>query len=260
MTAGRDAQRMQRARQLVQTERDSPDRDAAGREVPVIGHGGLDAEEVAKDQELMLWLSTDGLYGQAWEALADRVLPLGINTIQATANDGSILRHLRRLQVTPTAALLHILRTRDFEQIHDLAVESALDALDYWRRKVIPEGRWRPQSQLSTYFVNVCFMRVPRTASRLVTPEQVVDEEKIEVRLHRERGRQPSVVEAVIARQDWDRLLEAMALLNEDERALLLEAFHERPQELMSGDRNLSVRAIEGRLHRLRQRLRQGVA
>lgn len=167
VAARRETSRQRRTSPFVQTGPNSSAPRQRDPELVVIGHGGIDPGLVEEDQELLLWLSNDGLDGEAWKALCARVLPVGINTIRAMANDGSMMRHLRRLNVNTTVALRRILRERNYEEVHDLAVQTAMDALDYWRRRVIPEGRWRPESQLSTYFVNACLMRAPRSAERI---------------------------------------------------------------------------------------------
>ena len=51
----------------------------------------------------------------------------------------------------------------DHRELRDEVVDDALaSTLSYWRRKVIPQGRWNPTegAQPRTYFVNVAVMRL----------------------------------------------------------------------------------------------------
>ena len=133
-----------------------------------IGAGGTDQAQVDADNNLMLRLSVEGFGGAAWQQLVEHVYDYARRTLHQLMRDGMLVHRIplllpRDRQAPQTVRAFLSATEVDHRELRDEVVDDALaSTLSYWRRKVIPQGRWNPTegAQLRTYFVNVAVMRL----------------------------------------------------------------------------------------------------
>ena len=96
--------------------------------------------------------------------LAGELAAYGYPVILAWIRRGTIWGHCagRGRKVSPTDAEREILE-RDFDERLQLALETTVDALTFFRDRVLREGRWSFDggATLTTYFIGACILTFP---------------------------------------------------------------------------------------------------
>lgn len=249
---------------------DGTSRRPVHEEVPVrIGSGGTDLSQVEADTELMLRVSVEGFDGLAWRQLVEHVYDYARRTLHQFLVQGMLVHRVRRaLPNDPDAqksvsAFLSATEEQHRELRDEVINEAVARALSYWRRRVIPEGRWNPAegAQLRTYFVNVALMRLvkviqPHLQRLQRTPrhdvEQVIDQA---MQVHQVTGPR-SPFEQVEAAHDAAARLARLHLEPLEKRIFEMKAADLTHDEIADRLGLSSGKAVESRVARCRRRLR----
>ena len=125
------------------------------------------AESLARrleDQAQVNALLADDFTGPAYELLAGELAAYGYPVILAWIRRGAIWGHCstRGRKVSPTDAEREVLE-RDFDERLQLALDTTVDALTFFRDRVLREGRWSFDggATLTTYFIGACILTFP---------------------------------------------------------------------------------------------------
>lgn len=240
-------------------------------ETPVkIGSGGTDVAQVDKDQSLILRLSVEGFDGPAWTELVGHLYDYARRTLHGFILQGLVPIKIRQVlpgddQAVQTTRAFVAATEDEFRSVRDDVVREALaDTLSYWRRRVIPQGRWNPGggAQLRTYFVNVALKRLVKVAARTMRDMQELTPPGAEDIIERELA--AAAVEVSDSSSPYSRIDNADAArrrlaeldLTETESrifALIADGYtHEQVAEELGLK---SRKAVENRVARCRQRL-----
>ncbi len=125
------------------------------------------AESMARrleDQAQVNALYADDFTGPAYELLAGELAAYGYPVILAWIRRGTIWGHCasRGRKVSPTDDEREVLE-RDFDERLQLAMDTVVDALTFFRDRVLREGRWSFDggATLTTYFIGACILSFP---------------------------------------------------------------------------------------------------
>lgn len=169
-------------------------------------------QRLAADEELLLTLQLHQFSGKAWDRFTRELARYGLGVLRAWIRYGTVYGKVRALT---GYKLGRIEGWPDAEIVEDLASDTVVAALAYFRDKVLKTNQWQSAggASLGTYFIGQClyqFANVYRSALRAeldrieqaVTPVAELPEEAFDII----RG----IEETVVAR---DAVAEALAQL-----------------------------------------------
>lgn len=223
------------------------------REPVSIGRGGADELAIGADIVRMMAVQTEGLGGATWNRWSWELHQFGRNTVLSYARDRSLLARIAAIGERVSVPLRHIVDSDSDQARRDLAEETVAEALGYWQRVVMPQQRWEPRSQVSTLFIRTCLLRASRAASRVSLDRPLTEADLVVHQSLEPMGDDP--VRRVIARDELVRAAELIQALPPTDRALLMASASEVPQSQLAAELGTTVRGVEGRLHRIRDKL-----
>ncbi|MEV6241044.1 sigma-70 family RNA polymerase sigma factor [Lentzea sp. NPDC051838] len=209
------------------------------------------------DQLLLDHVKEESLGGPRFEALLNELIAYALPVMESFIRSGRIFmetaRHGRPVAkpdwFTPDDA-------------EDLVAETVVEGIRLFRDQ-LEQGAWNPseKTSLSTYMVGACvrsfpnvFRRFERSHAKWLTHNLaagVVDYEFF----HAETTR--SAEDTVLARQS---ICSAIADLSCSKQKLVFLVAHEMPQDEIAKELGISTRAVEGRVRRAREELRELLA
>jgi hypothetical protein len=216
------------------------------------------------DQAQVDALRAGNFTGPAWDLYSGELAAYGFPVMVAWIRRGTIwaLCASRGHKVTPTDAEREIL-DRDSDVRLQLASDTVAEAIVFFRKRVLREERWSLDggATLATYFIGACLLKFPNVFRRWQAAERQRRKELAAWMLTSPEGRTladlPGSDPADVAAERSALIseLQSMPPATRDAAALVLDgnSFAEAADRLRT-----TPRAIEGRLHRYRQRKRKG--
>lgn len=220
---------------------------------PVPDQTGL-SDELAADAELIEFYRRLQFRGREWDQFIRELHSYGIARISALLASGAIFAKASKL----TRRTVH----QDYRRIQDrdrdeLVMDSVHTALRAFVAKGIKGGGWSPRggASLNTYFVNACvisFTDIYKAwrKTQLAHLPEVAFEQLDEVKA--------LAVAATYGTADtgFDRLNAALDRMSKDEIDIFAQIVQGYTHEEIAHKLGLSEKAVEGRVYRARQRIR----
>ena len=118
------------------------------------------------DEEILLRLQLHQFDDASWEPIAQELARYGVAVIRAWIRRATIYGKLRsrtRYRVQPLDGW-----PADQETINDIATDTVLAALKYFKTGVLMRGRWDPRrgASLRTFFIGQCLFQFPNHLRR----------------------------------------------------------------------------------------------
>ncbi|WP_454793829.1 RNA polymerase sigma factor [Mycolicibacterium lutetiense] len=214
------------------------------------------------DEELLLALQLHDFAGRPWDRFSRELARYGVGVLRAWIHRGTIYGKVKALT---GYGLGRIEGWPDRETAHDLANDTVVAALGYFRDKVLKPHRWQSSggASLSTFFIGQClyqFANLYRSALRdeldrieqACTPMAELPEERFDII----RG----IEETIVAR---DSVAEALAQLSTERarRAVFLKemgfSYREIADELGLSDAKSVENLIGYQCSRIRRNRRR---
>lgn len=207
------------------------------------------------DEELLLALQLEQFTGRLWERFSRELTRYGLGVLRAWIRHGTIYGKAKTLT---GYGLGRIEGWPDDQTIDDIATDTVVAALNYFRDKVLKTHRWQSSggASLGTFFIGQClyqFANIYRSAlwaerehiQEATTPMDELPEDEFDVI----KG-----IEATIVANDT--VAEAMALLTTDRarQALFLQEHGFTQREIANKLGLRDAKSVENLLgHQLRQ-------
>lgn len=215
-------------------------------------------ERLQADEDLLLALQLHGLSGPPWNRFSRELVRYGLGVLRTWIYRGTIYGKAKALT---GYGLGRIEGWPDPETVEELAADTVVAALAYFRDKVLKTHRWQSSggASLGTFFIGQClyqFANIYRSALRaeLERIEQAVTPmaELPEDRFDPIKG----IEETIVAR---DAVAEAMALLSTDRarRALLLQEIGYTQREIADELGLADAKSVENLIGYQHTRIRQ---
>lgn len=239
----------------------SPERDRA--EVERLAER---VRQHAVDRQLFEAVRAEGFRGRRWESMADALARYGWAVMDAWMGTGYVfakVNEIGRPLVHTATEVLELATQSDLRQ--ELCAETVARALKNFRTAAMKNVGWTPDggASLTTYFVGACvqafnneFRRWSRHERRwghnqVADPQDLLDhgDELREV----QRG-QYVFADPARAAADNDHLHRVLGELTDPEQVIVLLTDAGYSQEEIGELLQISERAVEGRLYRLRQK------
>lgn len=207
------------------------------------------------DEELLLTLQLEQFTGRLWERFSRELTRYGLGVLRAWIRHGTIYGKAKALT---GYGLCRIEGWPDDQTIDDIATDTVVAALIYFRDKVLMNRRWQASggASLGTFFIGQClyqFANIYRGALRAekeriqeaTTPMAELPEDPFDII--------KGIEETIVAN---DTVAEAMALLTTDRarRALFLQEHGFTQREIADKLGLRDAKSVENLLgHQLRQ-------
>jgi DNA-binding CsgD family transcriptional regulator len=122
---------------------------------------------IAADQELLLKLSVEGFYGEAWREVADALVAYGHTVMRAWISSGVVFRKCRDLGLGGDTLRMPAGGIPP-QEAEELALDTVGEAIVYFRGRVLSGGIWDPArgASMTTFFVGACLLRFPNEFRR----------------------------------------------------------------------------------------------
>jgi DNA-directed RNA polymerase specialized sigma24 family protein len=215
------------------------------------------AEHLARleaDQRLMLRLSLAGFAGSVWEGVARALVEYGRTVMSAWIATGVVFAKCREKGIV-TGRLEGPGRPIWGQDAEDLTEDTVAMAIIAFRDRVLRGRRWDPArgASLATFFIGMCLLQFPnvyrawrreylRSAKR--RPLDGLEDEENPV----------STAAEAIGAAEADRLLARLPVADRVVAFLLAQRFTVPEIATLTGR---SEKAVEGRIYRLRRRMRR---
>ncbi|MFF0546877.1 sigma-70 family RNA polymerase sigma factor [Nocardia thailandica] len=115
-------------------------------------------QRLAGDEQILLTLQLSDFADRDWEPVAQELARYGIAVLTSWINHRMIYAKVK-YRTTYTLRVLE--GWPDIETARDLAVDTVVDALNYFRDNVLRAGKWSPSggASLKTFFIGQCLFR-----------------------------------------------------------------------------------------------------
>ena len=177
------------------------------------------------DEELLLALQLEQFTGRLWERFARELTRYGLGVLRAWIRHGTIYGKTKALT---GYGLGRIEGWPDDQTIDDIATDTVVAALIYFRDKVLVTHRWQSSggASLATFFIGQClyqFVNIYRSALRAERERRIQKAPTPMAELPEDRFDIIKGIEETIVANDT--VAEAMALLSTDRarRALFMQ-------------------------------------
>jgi DNA-directed RNA polymerase specialized sigma24 family protein len=127
-------------------------------------------QRLVGDEELMLELQLHGFAGRPWERFAREMARYGMGVISSWIRRGVIYGRVKALT---GFGLGRRDGWPDAELCDDLATDTVVVALDYFRERVLRAGRWQASrgASLGTFFIGQCLYRFANVYTKALRAE-----------------------------------------------------------------------------------------
>lgn len=140
-----------------------------------LGDGELAGEQenlqrLVADEELLLKLQLHGFTGRPWDRFANEMARYGVGVMSSWIRRGVIYGKVKALT---GFGLQRRDGWPDAELCIDIATDTVIVALDYFRERVLLAGRWDASkgASLGTFFIGQCLYRFANTYSKALRAE-----------------------------------------------------------------------------------------
>jgi DNA-directed RNA polymerase specialized sigma24 family protein len=165
-----------------------PDEDYAGQAGDLISEWLCDPEllkererlqRLEADEELLLELQLNGFAGRPWMKFSQEMARYGLDILASWIGRGIIYGKVKALT---GFTLGRLLGWPDPETSTDLAADTVVDALDYFRERVLRTQRWQADqgASLGTFFIGQCMYRFPNRYRSALRAERTRRQEAVQ--------------------------------------------------------------------------------
>lgn len=136
-------------------------------------------QRLGGDEELLLELQLHGFAGRAWDRFAREMARYGVGVMSSWIRRGVIYGRVKKLT---GFGLERRDGWPDAELCDDLATDTVVVALDYFRERVLRAGRWQASrgASLGTFFIGQCLYRFANVYNKALRAE-INDQEHREI-------------------------------------------------------------------------------